>query len=91
MEFNNTAYNNSDLFNKWINKELAISLTSNSLLIIDYAAFYKIELALLKLRGYYILPGLIPRGCTLLLQPLNISINKPFKEWLREALDKVLN
>ena len=57
----------------------------------DHAAFYKTELALEKLRGHRILPALIPRGCTSLLQPLNISINKPFKEWLREALNNVLN
>jgi hypothetical protein len=49
IEFNDIAYNNSNFFNKWINEELAIGLTSNSLLIIDYAAFYKTELTLLKL------------------------------------------
>ena len=80
VEFNDIAYNNGDLFNKWINKELAISVTGNGLLIIDYTAFYKIELALLKLWSYYILLALIPGGYTSLLQPLNVSINKPFKE-----------
>lgn len=91
VEFNDTVYNNGDLFNKWIDEELAISLTNNSLLIIDYTAFYKTELALLKLWGYYILLMLIPGGCTLLLQPLNVSINKPFKEWLQEVLNEVFN
>ena len=91
IEFNDTAYNNGDLFDKWIDEELAISLIGDGLLIMDHAAFYKTESALLKLRGYCILPALIPGGCTSLLQPLNISINKPFKEWLQEALNEVLN
>ena len=91
VEFNDTVYNNGDLFNKWIDEELAISLTGDGLLIMDYAAFYKTELALLKLRGHCILPALIPGGCTSLLQPLDVSINKPFKEWLREVLNEVLD
>ena len=57
----------------------------------DHAAFYKTKLVLEKLRGYRILPALIPKGYTSLLQPLNISINKPFKEWLQEALNNVFN
>ena len=91
MEFNNIVYNNSNLFNKQINNKLAISFTNNGLVIIDYAAFYKTELVLLKFQGYCILPVLIPKGCTSLLQPLDVSINKPFKEWLQEVLNKVLN
>jgi DDE superfamily endonuclease len=91
VEFNDTAYNNGDLFDKWINEELAISLIGDGLLIMDYTAFYKTESALLKLWGHCILPALIPRGYTSLLQPLDVSINKPFKEWLREVLNKVLN
>ena len=61
------AYNNGNLFNKWINKELAISLTGNGLLVIDYMAFYKTKSALLKLWSCYILLALIPRGYSLLL------------------------
>ena len=49
VKFNNTAYNNGELFNKWIDKELATAIVGNSLLVIDYAAFYKTELALEKL------------------------------------------
>ena len=49
FKFNNTVYNNSKLFNKWINKELTTAIISNGLLVIDYAAFYKTELVLEKL------------------------------------------
>ena len=91
VEFNDTVYNNGDLFDKWINKELAMSLTGDGLLIMDYTAFHKTESALLKLWGYCILPALILGGYTSLLQPLDVFINKLFKEWLREALDEVFN
>lgn len=82
MEFNDTAYNNGDLFDKWIDEALAISLTGDGLLIMDYAAFYKTKSVLLKLWGHCILPVLISGGCTLLLQLLDVSVNKPFKEWV---------
>jgi hypothetical protein len=82
VEFNDTAYNNGELFNKWIDEELATAIVGDSLLVMDYAAFYKTELVLEKLWGYRILPVLIPRGYTSILQPLDVSINKPFKEWL---------
>lgn len=67
VEFNNTAYNNGDLFNKWIDEELAIAINGDGLLIMDHASFHKTESALKKLRSYSILPALIPGGCTSLL------------------------
>jgi len=34
---------------------------------------------------------MIPPGCTGLVQPLDISVNKPFKSILRDILDDLLN
>jgi hypothetical protein len=49
VKFNNTIYNNGELFNKWIDKELATAIVGNGLLVMDHTAFYKTELALEKL------------------------------------------
>jgi len=40
------------------------------------------------LRSNKITPSFIPGGCTGLVQPLDISVNKPFKELVRELTDE---
>ena len=94
IEFNETAYNNEDLFTKWLDDELLnpdVLGGRDSLLVMDHAAFHKTPDVLQKLKGTNVVPALIPPGCTSLLQPLDVAINKPFKEWLRRALDEVLD
>lgn len=92
--FNESAYNNEKLFTQWIDEELLqeeVLGGRDSLLVMDHATFHKTPEVLKKLRDNNILPALIPGGCTGLLQPLDVSINKPFKKWIREALDEVLD
>ncbi|RPA89608.1 hypothetical protein L873DRAFT_1849216 [Choiromyces venosus 120613-1] len=89
VEFNPTAYNNEALFLRWIEEEL-IKLEDwkdGGLLAIDAAEFHKTEKILTTLREHSIIPSMIPPGCTRLVQPLDISINKPFKELLRDYVD----
>ena len=57
----------------------------------DTAAFHKTPAILQKLRDNYIIPALVPPGCTGLLQPLDTAINKPFKELLQEQTELYIN
>lgn len=89
VKFNPTAYNNEALFLRWIEEEL-IKLEDwkdGGLLAIDAAEFHKTEKILSTLRENPIISSMIPPGCTGLVQPLDISINKPFKELLRDYVD----
>lgn len=42
------------------------------------------------MKSHDITPSLIPSGCTGLIQVLDVSVNKPLKELIREELDTVL-
>ena len=89
VEFNPTAYNNKALFLRYIEEEL-IKLEDwkdRGLLAIDAAKFHKTERILRILREHSIIPSMIPPGCTGLVQPLDISINKPCKGLLRDHID----
>jgi hypothetical protein len=57
----------------------------------DVASFHKTTRILNQLKEGKILPALIPPGCTSLLEPLDTAVNKPFKEWLREASDEYVS
>lgn len=87
VEFNETAYNNQGLFQKWIVEELVPLVRRDFLLVMDVAAFHKTPEILDLLRRSSVTTALIPSGCTSLVQPLDTSVNKPFKQWLREATD----
>jgi hypothetical protein len=54
----------------------------------DAASFHKTADIKRKLSEQNITVAMIPAGCTCLLQPLDIAVNKPFKEWLEEAIDE---
>ncbi|KAM4056555.1 SAP domain-containing protein [Hirsutella rhossiliensis] len=44
-----------------------------------------------KLRQHKVVTALIPPGCTSLLQPLDTAINRPLKDWLRDATDEYVS
>ncbi|KFA70561.1 hypothetical protein S40285_08901, partial [Stachybotrys chlorohalonatus IBT 40285] len=89
VEFNPTAYNNEELFLKWINKEYLPSLPKgkDNLLVYDVAAFHKTKDVKAALRIKRVTIAMIPPGLTSLLQPLDTAINGPFKCWLRDEAD----
>ena len=60
------------------------------LLVMDVATFHCTQSILDLLRESKVIPALIPPGCTSFLQPLDTAINKPFKQWLREAADEYI-
>jgi len=57
---------------------------------LDLMGSYKTPAVLDKLPSLNLTPSLIPSGCTSLIQPLDVSINKPFKEILRELTDTTI-
>ncbi|KZL66533.1 pogo transposable element with krab domain-like [Colletotrichum incanum] len=88
VEFNDTAYNNEYLLDRWITEEFfPLTAGQEYLLVMDVATFHKTPSILSRLRTNHITPSLIPPGTTSLLQPLDTAINKPFKQWFSEATD----
>ena len=90
VEFNPTAYNNEKLFLKWLNEEVIPCKREyrEFMLVMDVASFHKTEDVNILLKTSKILPAMIPPGCTSLLQPLDVSINKVFKAWLQQYADE---
>jgi hypothetical protein len=90
VEFNPTAYNNEKLFLKWLNEEVIPCKREHRefMLVMDVASFHKTDDVNALLKESKILPAMIPPGCTSLLQPLDVSINKVFKAWLQQYADE---
>jgi hypothetical protein len=88
VEFNETAYNNEELFLKWLNEELFPVLEKDTLLVMDAVSFHKTKEILDLLKAHRVTPALIPPGCTSLLQPLDTHSNRMLKQLLREETDQ---
>jgi len=54
----------------------------------DVAQFHKTPAILEQLKSHKITPSFIPPGCTGLVQPLDISVNRPFKDILRDMTEQ---
>ena len=84
VKFNEKAYMNDQLFLRYIEEHLVPVLGGHpTLFALDLMGSHKTSGVLDKLRSHTIIPSLIPGGCTSLIQPLDVSIYKPFKEILR--------
>lgn len=91
VEFNDKAYMNKDLFLKYIQLHLIPVLEGRpTLFAIDLCTSHKTPAVLDSLRQNRILPSLIPAGCTSLVQPLDVSINKPLKEYIWVLTDEAI-
>lgn len=89
VEFNPTAYMNDKLFEQYIRNHLVPVLGGRpTLLALDLMGSHKTPSILDLLRQNDVTPSLIPGGCTSRLQPLDVSVNKPFKEVLRDLTDE---
>jgi len=89
--FNDKAYMNDKLFLSNIHNHLVPVLGGRpTLFAIDLMGSHKTPAVLAKLRSHNITPSLIPGGCTSLVQPLDVAINKPFKDLMREHTDEAI-
>lgn len=89
--FNPNAYANETILVNWITDMLVPALpTGPRLLALDVAKFHKTNAVLDTLRSHDIIPAMIPPGCTGLVQPLNVAVNKPLKDLLQELVEDSL-
>jgi len=92
IKWNDSRYDNAGLLVDWIQKSLVPALPPGPrLLALDVAKFHSTNQVLSTLRVNDILPSMIPPGCTGLVQPLDVLVNKPFKSILRDILDDLLD
>jgi len=69
---------------EWLDEQLIPILDGQStLLAIDLFQAHQIAEVLYTFRDNDITVSLIPGGCTGLVQPLDVSINRPFKDILK--------
>lgn len=91
VEFNKTAYMNDNLFLRYIEQHLIPVLDNKpTLFALDLCSSHKTPAVLDSLRRHNIMPTLIPGGYTSLIQPLDISINKPLKARIRDLTDEAI-
>jgi hypothetical protein len=73
-------------------KHILIGLASiNSLLVFDSARFHKIEAIREAARRPNTVIAVIPGGLAYVIQPLDVSFNRPFRQLVEELQDKLLN
>jgi hypothetical protein len=80
------GFMNAEKFREWIEKILAPlpSRSSKEILLLDAFSAHADKKALKGLRDLKFIPVFIPGGCTSYLQPLDVVVNKPFKDHFRK-------
>ena len=80
-----SGFMSSELMQDYVNRIIKPYIDANKcLLILDDFSAHKTDFAIQYMTSNNILPFLIPGGYTYCLQPLDVSINKPFKDKLRK-------
>src|SRR3989442_1439327 len=75
---------------EWIKKVLVpFKLPPNTMkyLIMDLCSSHKKDYVLKLLTENKIFLSLIPGGCTSILQPLDVVVNKPLKDYIRQKFE----
>lgn len=90
VEFNDKAYNNTDLMLKQLNEDIAPRLDGQSaLIVLDCVAFHKTEPVKQKIQAELASTmGMVPPGCTPCCQPLDVSFNYPYKSHIADFIDE---
>ncbi|RPB01809.1 hypothetical protein L873DRAFT_1566635, partial [Choiromyces venosus 120613-1] len=91
VKFNPKAYANSSNMVEWLDEQLVPILEGRpTLLVLDLFGAHKTEEVLDTFSANDIVVSMIPGGCTSLVQPLDVSINQPFKDILRVEEERIL-
>jgi hypothetical protein len=89
VNWTDSSWNNEDMFLWWINTYLIPVLGGRpSLFVMDQAECHKTPAVLDTLRHHDVIPSIVPGGCTGLVQPLDVSFNRPFKDTLKEITER---
>jgi len=84
VKFNAKAYSNAENLLEYLqNKFIPVLNSQPRLLVLDLFAAHKTQEVLDTLLANDITVSLIPGGCTSLVQPLDVSINRPFQDILK--------
>jgi hypothetical protein len=80
------AWVDEGMMNRWIDECLrAYTHRDRSLLVLDSFRCHIMKPVKKRLHRANAELAVIPGGCTSILQPLDVSVNKPFKGWLRTS------
>ena len=87
--FNSKAYATTATTLQWLSKQLLPALEGlPTLLIMDLLRSHKTKPVKKLLKKNDVTLSLVPAGCTGIVQPVDISFNRPFKDMLKEEIDK---
>ena len=93
FNFNQNAWSTTEIMQDWLNKVYLPyinkdPLLGSGLLIIDKASSHIADEVLEKCCGNLRDVSILPGGCTSIMQPLDVAINRPFKNYLKELYIK---
>ena len=87
--FNSKAYATTATILRWLSKQLLPELGGlPTLLIMDLLRSHKTKPVKKLLKKNDVTLSLVPAGCTGIALPVDISFNRPFKDMLKEEIDK---
>jgi len=89
VSFNSKAYATTITILHWLLKQLLLELSGlPSLLIMDLLHSHRTKPVKKLLKKNDVTLSLVPAGCTGIVQPVDISFNRLFKDMLKEEIDK---
>ena len=91
VKFNPKAYANSANMVEWLDEQVIPVLGGwPTHMALDMFRGHKTDEVLDTMRAHNITLSVIPGGCTSMVQPLDISINRPYKDILKVSINKAL-
>ena len=91
VKFNPNAYANSANIVEWLDEQVIPVLGGwPTLMALDMCGGHKTHEVLDNMRAHDITLSVIPGYCTSMVQPLDISINRPYKDILKVSTHQAL-